>query len=147
MVVDFSFLCLYSDALKMHGIGRKFAVVVALLGLLLPGFSALVETLSAADSPSCCGAAYCPVHHRQARDLQKDKDDCGLMGIPGHTHCSMRACDAASNPMVRASVFVLAGPITLSSPATAGAPPSSARLFSAYVTTVPLTPPPRALPS
>ena len=54
---------------------RKLAAFVALAALLLPGISALTGTLSAADLPACCNTSYCPVHHRQAKDLQKDKSN------------------------------------------------------------------------
>jgi hypothetical protein len=131
----------------MRGIGRKFAAVAALLALLLPGFSILAGALSAADLPACCGTAYCPVHHRQVRDLQNDKSNCDSMGIPGQNDCSMRACDAASNPAVGTGVFILVGPITLGGPVAAEAAPTSACLFSPYVASVPLTPPPRNYPS
>jgi hypothetical protein len=127
----------------MHGIGRKFAAVAALLALLLPGFSTLAEELSAADLPACCGTTYCPVHHRQVRNLQKDKSNCDSMGSPGQNGCSMRACDAASNPIVGTAVFVLVTPMTLRGPAVAGVAPVLASQFFLYVTTFPLTPPPR----
>lgn len=119
---------------------------MALVALLLPGVSVLAGALSAADLPACCGTTYCPVHHRQLRDLQKDKSNCDSMGIPGHD-CSIRACDAAQTPMVGAVVFVLFAPVTLSGPAIAEAAPASVSRFSPYVAAVPLTPPPRLLPS
>ena len=128
----------------MCGIGRKFVAVAGLLALLLPGFSILAGALTAADLPACCGTTYCPVHHRQFRDLQKDKSNCDSMGIPGH-NCSMRACDAASAPMVGAVIFVLVAPVTLSGPVVAEAAPALAFRFSPYVAAVPLTPPPRTL--
>lgn len=130
----------------MRGIGRKLVAVAALVALLLPGLSVLAGALSAADLPACCGTTYCPVHHRQLRDLQKDKSNCDSMGTSGHD-CSMRACDAASAPMVGAVIFVLVAPVTLSGPIVAEAAPASASRFSPYVLAVPLTPPPRALPS
>jgi hypothetical protein len=136
-----------AGALKVRGIKRKFAAVAALLALLLPGFSVLAETLSAAQLPACCNTTYCPVHHRQSRDLQKDKSNCGSMGIPGQQDCSMRACDAASSPLVGTGVFVLVEPVALSGPAVAEATPTLASLFTPYVGTAPLSPPPRALPS
>jgi hypothetical protein len=127
----------------LRGIGRKIAAVVALLAMLLPGLSTLAETLSAADLPACCNTTYCPVHHRQPRDLQKDKSNCDSMGIPGQHECSMRGCDAPQAPAVGTPSFVLVAPVTLSVPTAAEAAPLAAALFSPYVFAVPLTPPPR----
>ena len=126
---------------------RKFAAIAALLALLLPGVSALAETISATDLPACCNTAYCPVHHRQPRDLQKDKSNCDAMGIPGHKDCSMRACDAAANPMVGTAAFVLVTPVALRGPAIAEAASALASLFFPYVATIPPIPPPRTFPS
>ena len=131
----------------MVRIARKFAAIAALMALLLPGLSTLAETLSAADPLACCGTAYCPVHHRQVRDLQKDKTNCNSLGIPAQRDCSMRACDAAQSPAVGASSFVLVAPTALNRPAPAESAPTSGALFSAYAATPPLTPPPRAFPS
>lgn len=130
----------------MRGAGRKFAAVAALLALLLPGLSVLAGALSAADLPACCGTAYCPMHHRQLRDPQNDKINCDSMGMPGHD-CSMRSCNTASAPMVGAVIFVLVAPVTLNGPVVAEAAPASASRFSPNVAAVPLSPPPRAIPS
>jgi len=126
---------------------RKFAAVVALLALLLPCVSALAETLSAADLPACCNTTYCPVHHRQGRNLQKDKSNCDTFGMPGQNDCSMRACDAAPNPIVGTTAFVLVTPIGLRGPASTEDTPALASQFFPYVATIPLTPPPRIFPS
>jgi hypothetical protein len=132
-------------SLTLRGIGRKIAAVAALLAMLLPGLSTLAETLSAANLPACCNTTYCPVHHRQSRDLQKDKSNCDSMGIPGQRDCSMRACDAPQAPAVGTPSFVLVAPVALSIPNAAEAAPVTAALFSPFVPAVPLTPPPRAL--
>jgi len=126
---------------------RKLAAMAALVVLLLPGVSALAETLSAADLPACCNTAYCPVHHRQGRNLQEDKSNCGATGMGGHNNCSMRACDSAPNPMVGTATFVLVTPVALRGPAIAEAVPVLASLFFPYVAAVPLIPPPRTFPS
>jgi hypothetical protein len=131
----------------MSGIGRKIAAIAALLAMLLPGLSTLAEALSAADLPACCNTAYCPVHHRQPSHLQRDKSNCDSMGIPVQRDCSMRACDSAQLPVVGAPAFVLAAPVTLSTPAAAEPAFSAVALFSPFVFAVPLTPPPRALAS
>jgi hypothetical protein len=131
----------------LRKIVRKLAAVAALLALLLPGVSALGETFSAADLLACCNTSYCPVHHRQGRNLQKDKSNCDAKGIPGQTDCSMRACDAAPNPIVGTAAFVLVTPVSLRGPAIAEATPAVASLFFPYVAAIPLTPPPRTFPS
>jgi len=126
---------------------HKLAAVAALLALLLPGVSSLAETLSAADLPACCNAAFCPVHHRQGRNLQKDKSNCDAVGVPGQNDCSMRACDAPPNPAVGTALFVLVAPIALRGPAVAEPAPALVSRFFPYVTAIPLTPPPRTFPS
>jgi len=126
---------------------RKFAAIAALLALLLPCFSALAGTLSAADLPACCNTVYCPLHHRNMKDLQKDKSNCDAAGMPGHNDCSMRACDAAPIPMVGTTVIVLVTPAALRVPAGSEASPTLASQFFPYVATIPLTPPPRTFPS
>jgi hypothetical protein len=125
----------------------KLAALAAIVALLLPSVSAVAETLSAADLPACCNTSYCPVHHRQGRNLQKDKSNCDAIGMPGHNDCSMRACDAAPNPMVGTAAFVLVTPVALRGPAIAEATPALAALFFPYVATIPLIPPPRTFPS
>ena len=132
---------------KLGDAVRRLAAIAALLALLLPGVSALAESPSAADLPSCCHTIYCPVHHRQMSNLQKDKSNCDGIGMPGQNDCSMRACDAAANPIVGIAPFVLVTPAALRRPAVAQAALTLAPQFFPFVTTIPLTPPPRALPS
>jgi len=126
---------------------RKLATFVALVALLLPSISALAGTLSAADLPACCNTSYCPVHHRQAKDIQKDKSDCNAIGMPGHDDCSMRACDASPSPAVGTFAFVLVTPVALRSPAIAETAPSLASQFFSSASATPITPPPRSFPS
>jgi hypothetical protein len=132
---------------KLRQIVGKFAAIVALLALLLPGISSLAETLSASSLPACCNTAFCPVHHRQASNLQRDKSNCATMSVPGQKDCSMRACDAAPIPAVGRAVFVLVAPLALRGPAVAEAAPALASHFFPAVTAMPLTPPPRTFPS
>jgi hypothetical protein len=136
-------LCLTRRYIQLREAVRKFAAMAALLALLLPGVSALAETLSAAGLPACCNTAYCPVHHRQKSNLQKDKSNCAAVGMPGQDDCSMRACDSAPNPIVGTAAFVLITPIALRGPAVAEAAPASVTRFFPFVATIPLTPPPR----
>src|SRR5690348_5365461 len=118
---------------------RKLAAVTALLALLLPGFSALTDSLSAADLLACCNSSYCPVHHRQGRDFQTDKSNCDSKGIPGQHDCSMRACDAAPNPAIGLTALVLVTPVGLRGPSLAGTAPALAPQFPPYVGVRPLT--------
>jgi hypothetical protein len=123
---------------------RKLAAILALSALLLPGVSVLAESLSSADLPACCTTAYCPVHHRQARDLQRDRRNCDSMGVPGQQSCSLRACDSAPSPAVGTVVYLLATPTDNRSPWIAEAAPVVASKFFPVVTAVPPIPPPRA---
>jgi hypothetical protein len=122
---------------------RTFAAIAALLALLLPGVSALAETLSAADLPACCNSFYCPVHHRQGRNLQNDKSNCDAIGIPGQHDCSMRACDAAPNLAIGLAAFILVTPVGLRGPSITGTVSALGFQFSPYLAVSPLTPPPR----
>jgi hypothetical protein len=122
---------------------RKFAATVALLALLLPGVSALAETLSASDLPACCNTSYCPLHHHDANSLQRDRKNCDGAGSPDRKDCSMRACDAVSKPIVGSALFVLVTPIAFRGPAPAEVDFSFATLVVPFVTSLPLTPPPR----
>ena len=122
---------------------RKLAAIAALLALLLPGVSVMAESLSGIGLPACCNTAYCPVHHRQMSNLQKDKSNCDATGMPGQNDCSMRACDAAPNPIVGSAAFVLVTPVALRGPVIAEAAPALESQFFLYVATIPLTPPPR----
>jgi len=126
---------------------RKLAASTALLALLLTGVPSLAETLSAADLLACCNTAYCPVHHLHGRNLQKYKSNCNALGIPGQNDCSMRACDAAPNPIVGSVLFVLGTPVALRVPAIAEGTPASASQFFPFAAKIPPIPPPRAFPS
>ena len=137
----------YTEAMKLRDIPRKLLAVVALLTLLAASTPAFAESLSASESPICCNTAYCPVHHRQGRDLQKDKSNCDAQGKTGASDCSMRACDPAPNQAVGTTSFTLAAPITILHEATVQAAPLSFSAFVPYVLSLPSTPPPRLLPS
>jgi hypothetical protein len=126
---------------------RKFVAIAALLALLLPGVPGLAETLAAPNLPACCNTVYCPLHHRQMSDLQRDKSNCDAGGLPGLNDCSMRACDAATAPVVSAAAFVLVTPVALRGPAAAEAAPILTSRFFPPVVSIPLTPPPRIFPN
>jgi hypothetical protein len=132
---------------SLRDIGRKFAALSLLVALVMIGVSPLAEALGAADLPACCNGTFCPVHHRQASELQNDKKNCDGMGTSGSRDCSMRACDAAPNPVVGTAVFVLGSPLALHGPAMAEPAPLFATLTFSYAIPLPLTPPPRTLPS
>src|ERR1022692_3220516 len=89
---------------------RKILAIFALSALLLSSLPALAESLSAADLPACCNTAYCPLHHRQGGNLQRDKGICGTQGHTAGNDCSMRACDTAPSPVVGTALFVLIAP-------------------------------------
>ena len=131
----------------MRGMGRKFAAIAALVAMLLPGFSTLAQTLSAADLPACCNTTYCPLHHRPSRDSQKDNHDCGSTGIPGQHDSSMRACESTQTPVAETQSFVLVAALTLSAPAPSQDAPAASALFAPFVFAIPTTPPPRNLAS
>jgi hypothetical protein len=122
---------------------RKFAATAALFALLLPGLSALGKSLSASDLPPCCNASYCPLHHRDASSLQRDRKNCDTAGSPAGKDCSMRACDAVAHPAVGSALYLLVTPL-----AVRGLSPAECTfsfIFPAipHVSPFPLTPPPR----
>ena len=132
---------------KLRAIVHKFAAIAALVALLLPCISAMAGTLAAGELPACCNTAYCPLHHRQMSDVQRDKSECGAIGGPGQRDCSMRACDAAPGPVVGTALLVLVTPIALRAPAAAEAATALASQYFPHVVAIPLTPPPQTLPS
>jgi len=122
---------------------RKFAVVAALLALILPGASAVAETLSADRLPSCCNTAFCPVHHRPMGAGQKGMGNCDSVGTPGQNDCSLRACDSAPRPVVVATAYLLSAPLLLRGPVAQRAAIFDMSPFFPFAATIPLTPPPR----
>jgi hypothetical protein len=133
--------------MKPRNNAQKLLAVAALLALLTASTPALAESLSASDLPACCNTAYCPVHHRQFRDMQKDKSNCDAQSNPMRSDCSMRACDSTPNQAVGAAPFVLAAPAAIFFDATVQAAPLSLSSFFPFVVSIPSTPPPRTLPS
>lgn len=129
--------------MKLIDVPRKLLAVAVLLALLAATTPALAESLTASDLPACCNTAFCPLHHSQGGDMQKDKSDCDGHGKAGAANCSMRACDPALNQAVGTALFTLAAPITISYEATVQAAPLSLSSLVPYVASLPSTPPPR----
>src|SRR6266705_6520214 len=128
--------------MSLKDISRKLLAVAALFALLAASTPALAESLSASKLPVCCNTTYCPVHHRQNRNMQKDKSNCDTAGHPARSDCSMRACDASPSQAVGTAVFTLAAPITISYEATVQTAPLSLSSFVPFVFSFPSTPPP-----
>jgi len=126
---------------------RKLLAVAALFALAFATVPALTESLSASGLPVCCNTVYCPVHHRQVSEAQKDASNCDAQENPMRNNCSMRACDATSNPIVGSALFVLVTPLAMRSPASAEPARIQASRFFPFIVSIPLTPPPRTLPS
>ena len=135
------------NLMRPNDILRKLMAVAALFALLAASTPALAESLTASNSPACCNTSYCPVHHRQGRDAQKDKSNCATHGMTPWSDCSMRACDATPNQAMGTAPYTLAAPITIFYEATTQAAPLSTSAFAPYVVSLPSTPPPRILPS
>jgi hypothetical protein len=133
--------------MKLRQIARKFQAVAALFALLATSVAGLAESLAASNLPACCNTVYCPVHHREAQELQKDKSKCDAQGHPAGNDCSMRACDTTPSPVVGTAPFVLVAPLTMRSPASAESARIQAPQFFPFIASIPLTPPPRTLPS
>ena len=132
---------------KLRAIVHKFAAIAALVALLLPGVSSLAESLSAGDLPACCNTAYCPLHHRQMSEVQRDRSECGAMGVPGQRDCSMRACDSAPSPAFGTALLILVMLVSLRAPAVTEAAIALASQYFPSIVAIPLTPPPQTLPS
>lgn len=129
--------------MTLRGIGRKVLAVVALVALLTTSLDAIAKSLSTSEM-ACCTTAYCPVHHRQFRDVKKDVTDCGSRAKNTENDCSMRACDSTPAPTMEGAPFVLAPSISIFyQPIVVEVPESSPR-FSPFAFGLPNTPPPRA---
>jgi hypothetical protein len=135
------------DVTALLKIVHKLAAILAVAGLLLSGISSIAETLSAGDLPACCNTAYCPVHHRQGRNFQKDKSDCAGKGAAGQNDCAMRGCDAPQKPIVGIASFLLVAPYAIHPLTIAESALASGLRFLPFTASIPLTPPPRTLPS
>src|ERR1700687_1708916 len=119
--------------MRPSDIPRKLLAIALLFALLAASTPALAESLSASEPPVCCNTTYCPVHHRQGRNMQKDKSNCGAQGKMAGADCSMRACDTTPNQAVGTAPFTLAAPITIFYEATAQPAPLSLSGFLPFV--------------
>jgi hypothetical protein len=135
------------ECMRLRQVARKLQAVAALIGLLVATVPLLAESLSASSLPACCNTVYCPVHHHQAHQLQADKSICDSQGSFAGNDCAMRACDTAPNPAVGTLPFVLTAPLAMRGPAIAEPARVQAPRFFPLVVSIPLTPPPRTLPS
>ena len=133
--------------MSLREMARKFQAVAALFALLSTGVPTLAESLSASNLPACCNTVYCPVHHRQIHELQKDRTNCDAQGNPVRNDCSMRACDTTVSPAVGTAPFVLVAPLAMRYPESAEPAQIQAPRFFPFSASIPLTPPPRTLPS
>ena len=134
-------------SMKLQQFARKFKAVAALSVLLAASIPSLTESLSASNLPACCNAVFCPMHHRQVRELQKNRSNCDAHSNPMRNDCSMRACDTTPSPVVGTGPFVLATPLAMRYPASAEPARIQAPRFFPFILSIPLTPPPRTLPS
>ena len=126
---------------------RKLQAVAALCALLIGSVPALAESLSTSNLPVCCNTVYCPVHHRQVSEAQKGASNCDAQGNAMRINCSMRACDTASPVIVGTALYVLAAPFAMNAPASVEPALIQAPRFFPFIVSIPLTPPPRTLPS
>jgi hypothetical protein len=133
--------------MNLRQIARKFQAVVALFALLATGATGLTESLAASTLPACCNTVFCPLHRGQSPNLQKDKTNCDAQGNPLRNDSSMRACDTMPTPVVGTTLIVLVAPLAMRSPASAEPTQMRAPQFFPTTTSIPLTPPPRTLPS
>jgi hypothetical protein len=133
--------------MKLRDISRKLLAVTALFALLAANTPALAESLSAANPAACCDTVYCPLHHSQGRNMQKDKANCDSHGKTGATDSSMRSCDDTAHQVIGDAPFALTAPVTIFYETMTEAAPHSLASFFPFVVSLPSTPPPRTLPS
>jgi hypothetical protein len=133
--------------MKLGQIMRKLRIITALIALVLASIPALAESLSASELSSCCTTAYCPLHHRNIQDLQRDKNNCDSHGQSAGNDCSMRACDMAPNPSMGTALFTLAAPMSIAFQTNVEPAPGLGSRFFPFHLNFPTTPPPRTLPN
>jgi hypothetical protein len=133
--------------MKLRQIARKIQAIAGLFAMLATSVAGLAESLPASGVPACCNTVFCPVHQRQARERQKDKSICDSQGKSLGNDCSMRACDTMTAPVVGTAPFVLVAPLAKRGPASSEPAQVQTPQYFPFLTSIPLTPPPRTLPS
>ena len=133
--------------MKLWQVAKRFLIAASLFALLTASVPGLAESLSTSNLPACCNSVYCPMHHRQVRDLDQDKNNCGAQGQRDGNDCSMRACDTSPNIALGTAPFVLAAPVEISYLMNSEPAPIQISGFLPFHLNVPSTPPPRTLPS
>jgi len=133
--------------MSFKDISRKLLAATALFALLATSTPALADSLAASDPAACCNTVYCPLHHTQGRNMQKDKSNCDTRGKTSAVDSSMRACDATPHQAMGNVPFTLAAPFTIFHETTAQPAPVSLSVFVPFVVSIPSTPPPRIFPS
>ena len=133
--------------MKLRQIAKKIQAIAALFAMLATSAAGLAESLPASGVPACCNTIYCPMHQRQAREQQRDKGICDSQGNSSGNNCSMQACDTMTAPVVGTVPFLLVAPLAKRSPSSSEPAQVQAPQFFPFVTSIPLTPPPRTLPS
>jgi hypothetical protein len=126
---------------------QKLQAVAALFALLVASVPALAESFGAVNMPAYCNIAFCPMHRGQSQQQRNDKSNCDGQSRQGENDCSMRACDTTSPLVVGTSPYVLATPLAIRYPASAEPARIQAVRFFTFIVSIPLTPPPRTLPS
>jgi hypothetical protein len=129
--------------MSLRQIARKVLAVAALAALLIAGTPALAESLSTSNLPACCNNIYCPMRRGPARG---HRTICGAQGNFAGSSC-ICTCDATPPPVVGTAPYVLIAPIGIRYQATAEPAQISGPKFFSSVVSIPLTPPPRTLPS
>jgi hypothetical protein len=133
--------------MKLRDISRRLLAVTALVALLAANTPALADSLSAANPAACCNTVYCPLHHSQGRNIQKDKANCDSHGKTGAADSSMRACDDTAHQVMGDAPFTLTAPVAIFYETMTEPAPLSLAAFFPFVVSLPSTPPPRTLPS
>ncbi|MBZ5696911.1 MAG: hypothetical protein LAN18_00030 [Acidobacteriia bacterium] len=133
--------------MEIWDMGRKFLAIVALFALLMASTPALADSLSVSELLACCHNAYCPMRHRQVRDIQKDEHICGMTDKPARDGCFVHSCDTTTNQAVGTAPFVLVAPFAIFYKATVQDAPLLPARFFPFTVNIPTTPPPRTLPS
>lgn len=133
--------------MKLRQMARKVQAVAALFAMLATGVAGLADSLPASGVPACCNTIFCPMHKSQAREQQMDKSICDSQGKSSGNECSMRACDTMTAPVVGTALYVLVAPLAERIPGSSEFAQIQAPQFFPFITSIPLTPPPRTLPT